>query len=160
MKKLLFALALICISMIAAQAQPYTSLTINNNTNCTVYMVIDGNVAAGTCSPNYQSGILGISPGSTTFTDASTVPGGMNNGGLTLTSGDQFVAIEIHSTEPIASNGCSPRTSYYMSDCSGGMLTSTMMNFDHWNGSTCNSCTVGSNVTLSGSGSTLTINIM
>lgn len=162
MKKLLLSLTILCVASVAAMAQPYNSVTINNNTGCTVYVRLDGDVAGATCTTNYQSATIGIAPGITTYTDPSAVPGGMNDGfGNTLGSSDEFFAIEVASSNPIATNLCSVINVYYMSDCAGSMLTSTSSTFDDWNGVSCNSCGGGTvyNINLTSGGSVLQLDI-
>ncbi len=141
MKKSLMITAFLCLLSAFAYAQTpsYTSLTINNSTPCTVYMLLGGNTSGGACTPDQMSSVIAIAPGSTTF-DAGGVPGGMGS----LSSGDIFTFIELYTSQPTPSNMCAVIHAYNFDICAATTTTPpvgrTGVNFDNWNGATCNSC--------------------
>lgn len=162
MKKSIITTAILCLLSVFAYAQPYTSFTITNNTSCTVYIMVAGNVSTGPCVPDYRSSVLAIAPGTTTFSDAGSVTGGMWNRSSSahLNSGDHFNYVEVYSSIPLATNNC-PFATYNLSDCYPPMITSySSKDFYDWdqNTLTCNSCGTW-DIDLTGMGSTLMVDI-
>lgn len=105
MKRILFLALFSVLFAVAANAQS-NSLTVINNTSCTIYYRVFGEAAGGTCTPTHQSGILSIAAGGiTTFADPSTVTGGVNciGGGctpMTLGAADNFLGAELYHNSP------------------------------------------------------------
>ncbi len=158
MKKLLFAVALLCCCYFA-QAQ-YNSLTIDNTTPCTVYVKIYGttSTAIPACLVDYSSTVISIANGTTvTYANPSVVTGGgLSNGMTTLGSSDNFTMVRVYHERP----GFSCIGTYAdMSDCYTGTT------YVHpWElelsvpGTGCTHCTFAS-LTYSGSGTTATLTI-
>lgn len=105
MKRFLFLTVLGALLVTAAQAQS-GSLTVVNNSSCTVYYSIFGDVAGGCGAHQYQSRVIAIAAGGIhNYPDPSTVPGGVNcvGGGCTpptLGSSDGFVGAELYHNGP------------------------------------------------------------
>lgn len=137
MKKLLLA-ALLCCGVGMAQAQ-YTAISINNMTSCTVYVQLNGNVSGGACAPNYRSNVIGIPSGTTTtFSDPSVVPGGVNPSppGPALGASDYFNTVTV--LDAAVGATCTP-TAYYLSDCWGSPPV-TFVPSVTFRDAVCNSC--------------------
>ncbi|MEZ5017037.1 MAG: hypothetical protein R2800_08280 [Flavipsychrobacter sp.] len=137
MKKMFFAIALLCLCTIFAQAQGTNGITIKNSTPCRIYLVLHGAQPSDpSCSSNYRSGIVAVNAGTTiNFNDPSTVPGGMtdpmNN---QLGSNGLFSIAIIFENNPVT---CSAPQDYPAGLCIG---TSTIGNVQIKNSNTCTAC--------------------
>lgn len=159
MKRTLMITAFLCLLSAFAYAQSYTTLTVNNNTPCVVYIVVGGNVSGSACPTAYVSNVIGFPSGSTTF-DAGNITGGMKCSTCSptsLSSGDNFNFVDIATSNPVGMNMCAVINAYTLDVC-GGTTSLTGINFEDWNGSTCSPCGTY-DVILNGSGSTLTLDI-
>lgn len=114
MKKSLIIATLVCLLSVAAHAQ-YNTISINNSTPCTVYIVLHGTTTA-TCTGDYRSTVLAIGPGITTFSNPTSVPGGMTKGGSTLGSTGYFTFAKVYQNDP--TKGCTLNF-FNLTDCSG-----------------------------------------
>lgn len=143
MKKLFITTALLCLLSVFAHAQ-YGTFTINNNTPCTVYVVLYGTVngAVPPCQINYVSNVIAI-PGTSSinYGDPGAVPGGMNNGGLTLAPGDMFTMARVYHGNP--SVACTSTGVADMSDCWSGNTLIAPFDIEQFSGGGCMSCHPG-----------------
>ncbi len=122
MKKSLITTALLCLLSVFAHAQ-YNTLTINNSSPCTVYVIIHGTLSSSGCNGDYRSNIIAVAPGTVTYNDPSMVPGGMNKmGSPSLGSSDNFTMVRVYGANPA---GTCPLSVINMSDCISGSVTST-----------------------------------
>lgn len=123
MKRLIM---LSCSILFAAfvHAQTSNSITINNNRNCDVYVILKGDIMSNPCGNNYVSSAF-VVPGSTTGISytVSTAPGGGLKFGTTLIpSNGIFTQIEVFNKVP--PNGrCTP-TSIFLGNSSCSWPTS------------------------------------
>lgn len=155
MNKTLFIAAMLCCISFFANAQ-YNSLTINNNTGCTIYLWLGGVPNFTPCGADYRSNVLSIPPGPTTYSDPTAVPGGLNRGGGSLGTNDKFSMAIVYNSDP--AGGCSGYQEYAMSDCITGMQTSvTTVTFKDASNS-CNTCGVY-DITWSGAGTNAVLDI-
>lgn len=120
MKKLLFLLAITCLTTFAATAQ-YGTLTIRNESLCTIYLEVRG--STGGCTADYTSNLLAIPATSiVTYNNPALVPGGMVYGMSTLSNSDFFTAVKISNADPGTCGTYSFFQSYIVSDCVAGSV--------------------------------------
>lgn len=146
MKKLFITTALLCLLSVFTKAQ-YGSFTINNNTPCTVYVILYGTVngAVPPCQINYKSTVLAIpSYRSILYSDPSAVPGGMSKGGTTLAAGDMFTMARVYHGNP--SMSCTSTGTADMSDCWTGTTLVAPFDLEQTSGISCVPCHPGAAV--------------
>lgn len=154
MKKSLMITSLLCLLSVFAHAQ-YNTLTINNNSSCTVYVIIHGTLSTNGCDGDYRSSVIAVAPGSVTYNDPSMVPGGMNQLGVpSLGSSDNFTMARVYAADPA---GTCPLSVVNMSDCLPGSVPSTT-GFAIEDG-VCSSCATV-NIDFVGAGTLATIEIL
>lgn len=151
MKRSLIALFALIAMSFAAQAQT-NSLTINNMSGCEIFYKVYGTTSGSGCMMDYvQSGLNVISAGQNYFyANPTAIP--LHNGGLTLSAGDNFTAVEFLSSNPAW--GCGTLNKVQFSNCTGPSSgTFTVESFG------CSSCgTLNFTVTTAGPNTTITIN--
>lgn len=139
MKSMFFLMAMLCLTAIGANAQ-YTSLSIQNNTACTVYVELKGTTNASGCMIDHSStSIIAIPPGITEFSDP-TDGVTMSDGGSTLGTTDKFTAVRVIDINP-AGASCHTPNFVFMGDCFPGTVTYASMWLYNWTGTSCPICT-------------------
>ncbi|MGC4058463.1 MAG: hypothetical protein QM743_10165 [Chitinophagaceae bacterium] len=89
--KHLFTLACLCFFTLGAKAQA-GSLTVSNNTGCTVYYIVRG-ISAPLCGTPNSSSFIALAPlSSVTYANASMVPG------LGLLAGDYITGADLYTS--------------------------------------------------------------
>lgn len=117
MKKLIL-LALLCISAYASQAQ---SITIYNNTTCTIYYKLFGDVST-TCGAAYSSGVYSLAGGASAYYASPISIPLYNSGGISIPVTGYFHLIHIYNSDPaipvcpshnvISLSTCSPTSGF------------------------------------------------
>lgn len=162
MKKLFFAIALMCLSTMAVQAQ-HQSITITNHSSCEAYILLWGTSSA-TCAFDYvQQNYISIPAGAIfNFTDPDDA-GATTGQYLEDINGNQlgatgyFTRVSVYSSIPNPITSCPVTHVYNMSDCPPANTTQAITIEDGLN--SCNSCGSG-NVTWTATGGNIQLDIL
>lgn len=146
MKKLFFAIAIMCLSTMAAEAQQQ-AITITNNSSCAAYIQLWGTTSA-TCAFDYiQANYISIPAGAIfNFTDPDDA-GATTGQYLEDINGNQlgatgyFTRVSVYSSIPNASTTCPVINVYDMSNCAPTNTSQAITIEDGLN--SCNSCGSG-----------------
>ncbi|MEZ5017036.1 MAG: hypothetical protein R2800_08275 [Flavipsychrobacter sp.] len=132
MKKLLFTMAVLCLTVLFTHAQNIHTLTIKNVTSNDIYVIINGNTIGGVpCAPDYRSAIIAIPPGVVDYIDPTYVTGGVNNsGGTALGANGVFNTVNVFTANP--NSGCSGMKMYQAGLCNGNTSFNNVP-FFHYN---------------------------
>lgn len=163
MKKLFFAIVLMCMSTMAAKAQ-YQSITINNNSSCEAYVLLWGTTSA-TCAYDYlQPNYISIPAGSSLFFTDPDNAGAITGlyledaNGTQLGSTGYFTKVQVYSSIPDPATSCPITYVYEMTDCGPTILTTQATTIeDGFNA--CSSCGTG-NITWTTPAGNLQLDIL
>lgn len=141
MKKLLFSLAIACLISIAATAQPYNNLAIQNTTSCNVYIELYGTTGSPSCATDYSSVVIMLPPGSYLWNPGTSPQPLTKRGNPPLTSSDGFTKVRVYHGDP--SLDCVTAGYLDFSNCATGSITSTSsFILDHTTCLTCGSANI------------------